>query len=156
MEKSKIANKNIYEFLKYTNSKKQGYYMLNYKDKTAYKACAKTRFFNFTEYSFENSHTHQKFVHSIGEVSKDIHNGATFLFDGIDIWKYFAMNGISYRSTIVNEKLTVYRVFRNEEEIASAREVTGRSGMKRFVIEDNGHMLDVIFLVFFAIARTTW
>ncbi|MBE6816185.1 MAG: hypothetical protein E7520_00565 [Ruminococcaceae bacterium] len=148
--------KNIYEFLKYTNGKKHGYYMLNYKDKPEYKAYAKTKFFNFTEYSFENNNSRQKYVHSVGEVSKDIHNGTTFLFDGIDIWKYFAMNGISYRSTIVNDELTVFRVFRHEEEIASARETTGRSGMKSFVIEDSSNALDIVFLVFFAIARTTW
>ncbi len=152
------APKGVYRFSKkHNNEGVEVNTLYNYKNKPVYRAYVTKIGRGENTYCFHNILNKKRTAHTVGITTDnaDVSNyrKATFDFDGIDIWERLARLGTTLRLTNVNEYDSVYRIFQDSEELGSARMHASSKGEKTISIESDATNTQLLFIIFFTIAR---
>ena len=156
MFKRKVQD-DVYRFTKKLNNEGiEVNTLFNYKDKPVYSAYVTQTEQNNSTFCFHNYRKKSKTLHTVGKATSENARNyriATFDFDSRDIWERLSQLGITLRVTNVNDYNSVFRIFQDGEEIASARMHTSRNGEKTVSIQSEEADIRLLFLVFFSLAR---
>jgi len=150
----KKVQKDIYRFTKSRN--KQGVEvntLYNYKNEPVYRAYVTEEGQSESIYCFHNLHEKSRTAHTVGRITDSERHAKTFDFDGVDIWKRLSRRGITLRTTSVNEKRTVFRIFKHGVQSISVRMQTNKDDSKTMTIQSDEADEKLLFLITFILSQ---
>ncbi|MBQ8078152.1 MAG: hypothetical protein IJ235_07210 [Eubacterium sp.] len=145
----KNTKNNTYYFVSRIGKNGRVYCLKNSGGKTVYEAYRVER--ESEDYVFNNKQAHKKFVHRISNTNHKNSDAllSTFTFDGLDVWMYLRMNDFTCQFTVVNDTQTVFRVYRSNMEVASARKEITHDRTVYNILCEQELKIDIVFLIFF-------
>ncbi len=145
-----------FTFVPFENEGKLGYALITDDKTNVYYAVSEEQADDYSVYSFTNCLTNKKDKHRVSSLLKCRHapnySNRTFFFDNKEIWNYFEEKDLYFRSTILDENLTQYKIMRRQKTVAFIRKRRGSGNV--YTMRTYEKSLDTLFLILFAFAKT--
>lgn len=131
-------------------SDKNGFYIVNSKDKVIYEGYETHSGFTFKEYTFENHISNRPATNKIGKITKNSFGVNTFIFNNEDIWEHLKALGITFKTTVINDTVTLYSVDLGNGNNVFAKRIPYNDNEFQYRILTKDKNIDTVFLIFFA------
>ncbi len=77
----------------------------------------------------------------------------SFLFDGVDIFEYFAKRGITFKTNCFSVSKDNIRIFKNDKELAQAQTARKRNGDKSITVKTREDDMELLFVILFSLSK---
>ena len=151
----KFSQRNIkrYSFIKEGNGENESYTLYFNHNEPVYKATKIKDSEDSHTFSFMNCKKKKETTHEISRRKKTEVDRLTFDFDGVDVWDRLSQLGIRMQITTLEGNKTDFHIFQGEEDFALARMERISDEKKKIKITFKGKNQEMLFFVFFVIAR---
>ena len=151
----KMQKNHHYTFHSFEMDGKHGYTLEDDYENDVFYAIKNGEEGNFAIFKFKNSKGISRGTHKVSgpgiNTNAPNFTNTSFLFDDVDVWRYLQKRSIVLETTIVSEKLTLYKISKHSKPIVFARK---KDGQPIYTMKTGEKNLELVFITLFAIAKT--